>query len=260
MLLNWQAPRHPCVFIERAHEIGCLQVGCLQTCRHPQSGACRRAGTLQAPKRYPAGTRDRMPGACRHPAGTQQAPGVGCRVPAEPGRHPAGTRDRLPGACRRPAGTQQAPGIASRVPAGTSRHPAGTRDRVPGACRHQRAPSRHPESGAGCLQAPAGTQQAPGVGCRVPAGTLQAPSRHPGSGAGCLRAPCRHPAGIRDREPVFKVVRKEEKVLSSSHVTVAHCLCLKTPPYCDVQGRRERARGEHKGTCPPSLDKINFTR
>ena len=59
---------------------------------------------------------------------------------------------------------------------------------------------------------------------------------------------------------VFKVVRKEEKILSSSHVTVAHCVCLKTPPYCDVRGRRERGRGEHKGTCPPSLDKIKFTR
>ena len=59
MLLNWQAPRHPYGFVERAHEIGCLQVGCLQTCRHPESGACRPAGTLQAPGRHPAGTRDR---------------------------------------------------------------------------------------------------------------------------------------------------------------------------------------------------------
>ena len=112
--LNWQAPRHPCGFVERAHEIGCLQVGCLQTCRHPESGACRPAGTLQAPGRHPAGTRDRVPGACRH----RQAPG----------RHPAGTRNRGPAGlqapCRHPAGIHQAPGVgclvqgACRVPAG----------------------------------------------------------------------------------------------------------------------------------------------
>ena len=139
----------------------------------------------------------------------------------------AGTRNRVPAglqaACRHPAGTQQAPGTRDRVPAGTLQ-----------------ASSRHSVSGAGCLQAPAGTQQAPGIGCRVPAGTRLALGGQPNT--------------------VFKVVRKEEKILSSSHVTVAHYVCLKTPPYCDVRGRRERGRGEHKGTCPPSLDKIKFTR
>ena len=30
--------------------------------------------------------------------------------------------------------------------------------------------------------------------------------------------------------------------------------------HSDIQGRRERTRGEQKGTCPPSLDKINLTR
>ena len=80
----------------------------------------------------------------------------------------AGSRNRVP-AGRVPA-KLQAPGIGCLQ---ACRHPAGTRQ----------APSRHPESGAGCLQAPAGTQQAPGIGCRVPAGTRQAPSRHPGSGA-----------------------------------------------------------------------------
>ena len=98
----------------------------------------------------------------------------------------AGSRNRVP-AGRVPA-KLQAPGIGCLQ---ACRHPAGTRQ----------APSRHPGSGAGCLQAPAATQQAPGIGCRVPAGTRQAPSRHPGSGTGCLQPPGRHPAGTRNRGP-----------------------------------------------------------
>ena len=147
----------------------------------------------------------------------------------------AGSRNRVP-AGRVPANLQ-APGIGCLQ---ACRHPAGTRQ----------APSRHPGSGAGCLQAPAGTQQAPGIGCRVPAGTRQAPSRHPGSAAGCLQAPAGSPAKAREafcaesaegstkvqapavrkidesrnRGPaedcIFKVLRKEGKLLSSSH---GHC-------------------------------------
>ena len=122
MLLNWQAPRHPCGFLERAHEIGCLQVGCLQSCRHPESGACRPAGTLQAPGRHPAGTRGRVPGACRH----RQAPS----------RHPGWGAGCLQAPCRHPAGTQQASGIGGLQ-----------------ACRHPAGPFRHPEADVWCLQA-----------------------------------------------------------------------------------------------------------
>ena len=157
-------------------------MGCLQSCRHPESGACRPAGTLQAP----------------------------------------------------------------------GRHPAGTRGRLPGACRHRQAASRHPGSGAGCLQAP----------CRNPACIVQtrcSPPRTVTAGPRCVKQMKVSLGG--QPNTVLKVVRKEEKILSSSHVTVAHCVCvcLKTPPYCDVRGRRERGRGEHKGACPPSLDKIKFT-
>jgi len=107
MLSNWQAPRHPCGFLERAHAFGCLQVGCLQSCRHPESGACRPAGTLQAP----------------------------------------------------------------------GRHPAGTRGRLPGACRHRQAASRHPGSGAGCLQAPCTGESIDGVGSSAPVRVTCGPGR-----------------------------------------------------------------------------------
>ena len=112
---------------------------------------------------------------------------------------------------------------------------AGSRNRVPAG----RVPAKLQAPGIGCLQA-----------CRHPAGTRQAPSRHPGSAAGCLQAPAGSPAKAREafcaesaegstkvqapavrkidesrnRGPaedcIFKVLRKEGKLLSSSH---GHC-------------------------------------
>ena len=75
----------------------------------------------------------------------------------------AGSRNRVP-AGGVPA-KLQAPGIGCLQ---ACRHPSGT----------WQAPSRHPGSAAGCLQAPAGSQQAPWIGCRVPAGTVQEPGLH----------------------------------------------------------------------------------
>ena len=107
---------------------------------------------------------------------------------------------------------------------------AGSRNRVSAG----RVPAHLQPPGIACLQA-----------CRHPAGTRQAPSRHPGSAAGCLQAPAGSPAKAREGfcaesaegstkvqapavqvaiggQPkiVFKVLRKEGKLLSSSH---GHC-------------------------------------
>ena len=143
-----------------------------------------------------------MQAPCRHPAGIQQAPGVGCRMPAGTGRHPAGTQ-QAPGIRDRvPAGTRQAPSRhpgsgACWVPAGTGRHPAGTRDGAPDACRHRQAARRKPERPS--------VQKAPKEARR-----------------------CRRPRCVKQMKVaiggqpkiVFKVLPKEEKLLSSSH---GHC-------------------------------------
>ena len=207
------ACRHP------AADPGCLlgacrmPAGCLQASRHPIPGACRCAGTRPAGTRFREPARQICTGAWV-PATLEALPSV--QQCFEIGRHPGTHADfssglTKSGACR--SGACKAAGTRNRVPAGLQapcRHPAGTQQAPGVGCRVPAGTGRHPagtrDGAPGACRHPAGTQQAPGIRDRVPAGTLQAPGRHPGSGAGCLQAP----AGTR-RKPERPSVQKAPK-------------------------------------------------